>query len=224
MSVFNRLSDIINSNVNAILEQAEDPEKMVKMITQEMEETLVEVRSASARYIADRKHLTARIDWLKQESRAWEGKAELAINKGREDLARAALREKTRHDEAVALLAGDLETIDSAIAKLKHDTAQLEDKLRNARTRQKALIMRGKTARSRIKVKRQIHDVSYDQALDRFDQYERHLDEMEGEIESYDLTNRSLADEISELENEEEIDAQLQALKARVRSQSVANS
>ncbi|MEX0942228.1 MAG: phage shock protein PspA [Pseudomonadales bacterium] len=224
MSVFSRLSDIINSNVNAILEQAEDPEKMVRMITQEMEETLVEVRSASARYIADRKHLTARIEWLKRESGAWEEKAELAINKGRDDLARAALHEKSRHDEAVSLLAADLETIDSAIAKLKHDSAQLEEKLRNARTRQKALIMRGKTARSRIKVKRQIHDVSCDQAFDRFEQYERHLDEMEGEIESYELTNRTLADEISELENNEQIDAQLQALKARISDQSRANS
>lgn len=216
MSVFNRLSDIINSNVNAILEQAEDPEKMVRMITQEMEETLVEVRSASARNIAERKHLVKKIDWLKQETSAWEKKAELAIEKGRDDLAKAALKERNRHEEAASNLEADVEAIDAAIGKLKHDTEQLEEKLRMARTRQKALIMRGKTAKQRIKVKRQIHDTSHEAAFERFEQYERRLDEMEGEIESYDLTTRSLAAEISDLEADEAVDAELAALKARM--------
>jgi len=216
MSVFSRMSDIINSNVNAILDQAEDPEKMVRMITQEMEETLVEVRSTSARYIADRKHINKRIGWVKGESVAWQQKAELAVSKGRDDLAKAALREKARHDETVIYLEADVKTIDEAIAKLKHDTEQLEEKLRMARARQKALILRGKTARSRIMVKRRLHDVSYDQALDRFESYERKLDEMEGEIESYEVANRSLADEIDDLENEERLDHELQALKNRM--------
>lgn len=216
MSVFSRMSDIINSNVNAILDQAEDPEKMVRMITQEMEETLVEVRSTSARYIADRKHINKRIGWVKGESVAWQQKAELAVSKERDDLAKAALREKARHDETVIYLEADVKTIDEAIAKLKHDTEQLEEKLRMARARQKALILRGKTARSRIMVKRRLHDVSYDQALDRFESYERKLDEMEGEIESYEVANRSLADEIDDLENEERLDHELQALKNRM--------
>lgn len=216
MSVFTRLSDIINSNVNAILDQAEDPEKMVRMITQEMEETLVEVRSASARYIADKKHVVKKIDWLRRETRSWEDKAALAVSRGRDDLARAALKEKARHDEAVIQLEADLTAIDGAISKLKHDAEQLEEKLRTARARQKALILRGKTARSRIKVKRQIHDVNYEDAMNRFELYERKLDDMEGEIESYDLASRTLADEIDDLEKDEELDAQLRALKDRV--------
>lgn len=218
MSVFNRLTDIINSNINAILDQAEDPEKMVRMITQEMEETLVEVRSASARYIADKKQVAKKIDRLRRESRNWEEKAELAVTKGRDDLAKAALKEKSRQDEAVVHLEADLEAIDGAIAKLKSDTTQLEEKLQTARARQKALILRGKTAKSRIKVKRQIHDVSYDDAMDRFELYERRLDQMEGEIESYDLANRTLSDEIDDLEKNEQLDKELHALKERMRN------
>ena len=217
MSVFSRLSDIINANLNAILDEAEDPAKMVRMITHEMEETLVEVRSTSARYIADRKQIARRIAWLGEESRSWEQKAELAVSKGRDDLAKAALKEKARHEEAAMQLESDMESIDAAVAKLKHDTEQLEEKLRMARTRQKALILRGKTAKSRIKVKRQINAPSYADALDRFENYERRLDEMEGEIESYDLGNRTLADEIDELEGEDHLNAELEALKNRIR-------
>lgn len=216
MSVFSRLSDIINANLNAILDEAEDPEKMVRMITHEMEETLVEVRSTSARYIADRKQISKKIDRVKSEAQSWEQKAELAVSKGRDDLAKAALKERSRHDDAVVQLEADMQTIDDGITKLKHDTTQLEEKLRMARTRQKALILRGKTAQSRIKVKRQLDGPYYAHALDRFDRFERKLDEMEGEIESYDLTNRTLADEIDDLEKDERLDAELQALKARM--------
>lgn len=220
MSVFTRFGDIINANVNALLEQAEDPEKMVRMITQEMEETLVEVRSTSARNLADKKQLSAKADWHKLEAAAWEKKAELAIAKGRDDLARAALREKSRHDEAGAALSGEAVALDTAIERLKQDTLALEEKLKAARLRQKALVMRGNTARQRIRIKRQIHDVSYDAAFDRFEQYERKLDEMEGEIASYDLASRTLSAEIDSLADSEKMEAELAALKTRVQQQS----
>ena len=216
MSVFTRLSDIINSNLSAMLDEAEDPEKMVRMITHEMEETLVEVRSTSARYIADRKAVAARILRLRTEANGWDQKAELAVNKGRDDLARAALKEKSRLDEGATLLETDLEHIDAAIEKLRLDTAQLEDKLRMAHARQKALILRGKTAKSRVMVKRQLNTHQYDDAMDRFELYERRLDEMEGEIEAWDLGNRTLSDEISELAQDEQVDADLEALKRRL--------
>lgn len=216
MSVFTRLSDIINANLNAMLDEAEDPEKMVRMITHEMEETLVEVRSTSARYIADRKQVINRIARLRSESRNWDQKAAFAVTKGRDDLAKAALKEKSHLDESVAVLEADMEHIDAAIGKLKQDTAQLEDKLRMARARQKALILRGKTAQSRIRVKRQLNTRAYTDALDRFEIYERKLDEMEGEIESWDMGNRNLADEIDELADDERFDAELEALKARI--------
>ena len=173
MGVFNRFSDIVNANINAILDQAEDPRKMVRLITQETLETLVEVRSVSARYIADRKQLREQIQCSRRESKGWQDKAKLAIQKGRDDLAKLALKEKAHHDEAVVTLEADLVRTDDAVAKLKHDADQLEDKLKLARTRQKALIIRGQTAKSRIKVKRQLHDVNCDEALSRFEEYER---------------------------------------------------
>ena len=216
MSVFSRLSDIVNANLSAMLDEAEDPAKMVRMITHEMEETLVEVRSTSARYIADRKHIATRIARLEAESRLWDEKAEMAIRRGRDDLARSALKEKSRQEEAAALLEADLTHIDDAIARLKHDTGQLEEKLRAARARQKALILRGRTAQSRIRVKRQLSAPAFDDAMDKFERYERRLDEMEGEVESWDLGNASLADEIDQLAEDERIDAQLKALKARI--------
>ncbi len=216
MSVFNRISDIVNANLNAILEQAEDPEKIVRMITQEMEETLVEVRSSTARYLASRKQLTQRLKSLKREVSNWESKAELAIAKGRDDLAKSALREKNRFETTVTAVEGDLIGLDQAIEKLTSDSVQLESKLQSARVRQKALIVRGQTVKSRMKVKRQIHDVSVDEAFGRFESYERKLDEMEGEIESYDLGTQSLSAQIEDLEKDEYLDHELEALKSRM--------
>lgn len=217
MGVFNRFSDIINSNINSILDEAEDPRKMVRLITQETQETLVEVRSVSARYIADRKQLKAKIRSSKRESIGWQEKAELAIIKGRDDLAKLALKEKSHHEETVITMEADLVRVDDAVTKLKHDADQLEDKLKMALTRQKALIIRGQTAKSRIKVKRQLHEVNCDEALSRFEEYERKLHEVEGVAESYDLGSRTLAQEIDDLQGDEHLNKELQALKSKIR-------
>ena len=153
MGAINRFSDILSSNINAILEKAEDPRKMVKLATQQMQDTLVDVRAATARYIADRKLLVERIEVEQQQSKHWQEKAELAVNSGRDDLARAALKEKADHDQACTAMQGEVQQIDDALDKLKHDSVQLEEKLKQARARQKALILRGQTAKSRIKIK-----------------------------------------------------------------------
>ena len=216
MGIFSRFTDIINSNINAILDKAEDPEKMVRLIIQEMEETLVEVRTQSAKLIADRKELNRRVERLQQEAQDWESKAEIALSKEREDLARAALKEKQGAEEAMAQIEADLEVIDHNLEKLSGDIAQLQQKLSDAKARQKALIVRGKTAQSRMGVKRQIHDVNIEEAMSRFDRYERRIDDLEGEIEAYDLGQRSLADEIDELETDEKVDEELERLKARL--------
>lgn len=216
MSIFNRISDIVNANINTILEQAEDPEKLVRMITQEMEETLVEVRSASARYLADKKNIQQSLGKMKNEVESWQSKAEIAISRGRDDLAKAVLLEKSRFDTAVTTTEGDLIHVDTALEKLSSDAVQLEEKLHTARTRQKALILRGQTAKSRIKVKRQIHDIDVEDAFGRFESYERKLDEMEGEIESYDLGNHGLSEQIQELEHDDYLTAELDALKSRM--------
>ncbi len=216
MGIFSRFTDIINSNINSILDKAEDPEKMVRLIIQEMEETLVEVRTQSAKLIADKKELSRRVERLHLEAEDWEGKAEVALSKGREDLARAALKEKSSAEEATMALETNLEVIDINLDKLSGDIGLLQQKLGDAKTRQKALIVRSRTAQSRMGVKRQLHDVDIDEAMSRFDRYERKIDDLEGEVEAYDLGQKTLSDEIGELENDERIDEALARLKAKM--------
>ncbi|HJP49913.1 MAG: phage shock protein PspA [Pseudomonadales bacterium] len=216
MGIFSRFSDIINANINVILDRAEDPEKMVRLIIQEMEETLVEVRTQSAKLIADKKELGRRTQRMKKEAESWEQKAEIALAKDREDLARAALKEKTAALEEISTVDSDLEQIDLNLQKLSGDIGLLQQKLSDAKARQKALILRGKTAKSRIGVKRQLHEVDVDAAMNRFERYERKIDVLEGEVESYDLGQRNLADEIADLESDEKVDEELARLKERM--------
>jgi phage shock protein A len=218
MGIFSRFSDIINANINSILDKAEDPEKMVRLIVQEMEETLVEVRTQSAKLIADKKELGRRAKRMQNEADDWERKAEIALSKEREDLARAALKEKNTALEEVYTVSTDLEQIESNLQKLSDDIAQLQQKLNDAKTRQKALILRGKTAQSRMGVKRQIHDVDIEGAMGRFEKYESRIDSLEGEVESYDLGQKNLADEIADLESDEKVDEELEKLKAKMNS------
>jgi phage shock protein A len=193
---------------------------MVRMIIQEMEETLVEVRSTSARAIADKKELGRRRDWLAAEGGEWQRKAEVAIRKNRDDLARAALVEKNKAHEGVANVEQELRLLDDTLVKLNDDIAALQAKLKDAKARQNSIIMRGKAARSRLGIRRQLSDSNIDDAIYRFEQYERKMDDIEGQIESYDLGKRSLTDEINDLEKGDAIDAELEALKARVSSTS----
>ena len=139
MGIFTRFSDIVNSNINAILDKAEDPEKIVRLMIQEMEDTLVEVRSAAARSIADKKDLNRKIERLDNEKEDWDDKAELAMRKGREDLAKAALVEKSRVVSAVEVLKEDYEAVDEGLAKLNEDIARLEAKLEDAKAQVKEL-------------------------------------------------------------------------------------
>lgn len=216
MGIFSRFTDIINANINALLDKAEDPEKMVRLIIQEMEETLVEVRTQSAKLIADKKEIARKVEKTRKEAEDWESKAAIALSKDREDLARAALKEKTAAIDEAETLNTDLEQIESNLQKLSADITQLQQKLTDAKARQKALILRGKTAKSRMGVKRQLHEVDIDGAMNRFETYERKLDIMEGEIESYDLGQQNLADEIADLEADEKVDEELAKLKARL--------
>ena len=216
MSIFSRMSDIIDANLNALLDKAEDPEKMVRMIVQEMEETLVEVRTTSARTIADKKELVRRRDWFSEEAQEWERKAEVAIRKGREDLARGALVEKNKAAESVDAVDHEMVLLDETLAKLSDDTAALQAKIKDAKARQHAIILRGKAAKSRLGVRRQLHETNIDDAIQRFEHYERKIDDLEGQVEAYDLGRRTLSDEIGELEGDEDIDAELASLKARI--------
>lgn len=216
MGIFSRFSDIVNSNINAILDKAEDPEKIVRLMIQEMEDTLVEVRTAAARTIAEKKELNRKLTQLENEQTNWESKAELALSKGREDLAKAALVEKSQAAGRIELLRSDYANIDDGLAKLNDDIARLETKLADAKDRQKALIARHKTATHRLAARQTLHDHKIDDALVRFEQYERRMDDVEGRVEAYDLgLPKDLKHEFASLEAEEAINAELAALKAR---------
>ena len=218
MGIFTRFSDIVNSNINAILDKAEDPEKIVRLMIQEMEDTLVEVRSAAARSIADKKDLNRKLETLDGELQDWDEKAELAVRKGREDLAKAALVEKSRVAEAAELLKQDYVAVDDGLSKLNEDIARLEAKLEDAKTRQKALLARHKTASSRLAARKKIHDYKIDDALIRFEQYTRRIDDVEGRVEAYDLgLPKDLKHEFASLAAEESVAEELEALKRRVR-------
>ena len=216
MGVFSRITDIVNSNINALLDKAEDPEKMVRLIIQEIEETLVEVRTASARAIADKKEIARRGDRLRDEAGDWERKAELAIAKGRDDLARAALVEKSKAEEVAEALAAELEVLEGTLGKLNEDIHALQQKIKDAKVRQKAIVVRGQTAQTRLGVRRHLHDHSIDDAMARFEAYERKMDDLEGQVESYDLGQRSLKEQIDDLAVDESVDEELRKLKARV--------
>ncbi len=217
MGIFTRFSDIVNSNINAILDKAEDPEKIVRLMIQEMEDTLVEVRSAAARSIADKKDLNRRLETLESEQRDWGAKAELALRKGREDLAKAALVEKSRTSATVDIIKSDYLVIDEGLAKLNDDIARLENKLQDAKARQKSLLARHKTANSRLAARRKIYDYQIDDALVRFEQYTRRIDDVEGRIEAYDLgLPKDLAHEFAGLAAEESVEKELNDLKQRV--------
>jgi phage shock protein A len=218
MGIFSRFTDIINSNINSLLDKAEDPEKMVRLIIQEMEDTLVEVRSASAKTLANKKDIASQIGKLNSEADDWQAKAELAISKDREDLARAALQEKKKCVEHSGVLSKELSVIEQQIGKLQGEVGQLQDKLADAKARQKTIIMRQKTVSSRLEVKRTLDSSKVDSAMGRFEQYERKIDDLESQVDAYDLGKKTLADEFADLESDDKIDDELAALKKKVQT------
>lgn len=219
MGIFSRFSDIINSNINALLDKAEDPEKMVRLIIQEMEDTLVEVRSSSAKTIAEKKELQRLINRLQEEVADWQAKAELALSKEREDLARAALIERQKSADKAELVSADIANLDEHIAKLQSEVAQLQEKLADAKARQKAMLMRQSTVTSRLEVKKTLDSNRINDAMYKFERYEQKIDSLEAQVESYDLGKKSLKDEFAELAAQDKIDNELAALKAKVNQQ-----
>ncbi len=215
MGIFSRMSDIINSNLNSLLDSAEDPEKMIRLIIQEMEDTLVEVRSSSARVLADRKTAARKQAHIQEEADSWEAKAKLAITKGREDLARAALQEKRAIEDELHAIATELQSTDEHIEQLNEEVGQLQAKLSDAKAKQKAMLMRSKTVQSRMSVKRQVHRSELDDAFNKFERFERRMDNLEGELESMDIgrEGQGLAAEIDALQEDEWLSDELEKLK-----------
>lgn len=223
MGIFSRLADIVNSNINALLASAEDPEKIIRLIIQEMEDTLVEVRSSAVRSIAERRELERRAEALKREEQEWERKAELAVTRNREDLARGALLARQHRAQARSVIEQQIAVIAGALAQQNEDIGKLQAKLADAKSRERALAARRTTAGNRLRVREKLHDDRINDAFFRFEQAERSLDELEGRVESYDLGRNgappTLEQELAGLEADSSVDAELQALKARMGNQ-----
>ncbi|WP_096086337.1 phage shock protein PspA [Agaribacterium haliotis] len=219
MGIFSRFADIVNANINAMLDGAEDPAKMIRLIIQEMEETLVELRSSCARLLADKKTLQRRSKLVQDEALQWQDKARLALSKDREDLARAALAEKAEAEQAVAAFELELQSIDEQLAGLEDEVSQLQARLDEAKARQQELTRRSATAEQRLRAKKQLHERKVDNTLNKFELFQRRLDELEGKVESYELGKRDLAQEIEELGKDDELSRELERLKKEMQDQ-----
>jgi phage shock protein A len=220
MGIFSRLSDIVNSNLTNLLDRAEDPAKMIRLMIQEMEDTLVEVRSDAARLIADKKEAARRINRLTKAEDEWATRAKLALERDREDLAKAALVEKAKVVDTAKIIDEDLAELDERLTGLDADISRLQNKLQEAKAKQQTLIARSSTAQSRLNVRETLYDGRADAALARFSSIEKKVDEIEGLVEAYDMGGhniggkKSLAQEIADLEAESDIEDELAKLKA----------
>lgn len=221
MGIFTRFADIVNSNLNAMLDGAENPEKMLNLIIQEMEHTLVEVRSSSAKTIAQKKELNRRIEDRSKMAANWQEKAELAVSKGRDDLAKAALVEKQNIEQAIEAEQKEFKQLEVALEKLNEDVRRLQEKLNEARSRRKTYALRQKTATSRIKVKSQLNNQAIDEAFTKFEAFEQKMDRLEAEVEAYDLgKSKTLSEQIDDLVVDENIEAELDELKNKFKKAS----
>jgi phage shock protein A len=217
MGIFSRLSDIVNSNINSLLDKAEDPEKIIRLIIQEMEDTLVEVRSSAVKTIAEKKELERKIATLTRERDEWQAKAELALTKDREDLAKGALQIRARLAQDLAALEKNAAQIDEGLAKQSEDVVKLQQKLADAKAREAQMVARHQNATNRLKIRSTLYDERVNDAFNRFEQVERALDELEGRVDVYDLAKpKSVADEIAELEASHQVESELAELKARM--------
>ncbi|MSP66662.1 MAG: phage shock protein PspA [Alphaproteobacteria bacterium] len=219
MSIFSRLADIISANLTVLLDRAEDPEKMIRLMIQEMEETLVEVRASAAKAIADRKDVDRTQGRLRDAEGEWARRAEVALAKDREDLARGALLEKAKLAETAATLAADHAALDEAIHRHEEDITKLAAKLREVRARQQALAVREESATAHLRTRRQLYDGRIQDAFARFERMEHRVDAAESEVQALDLgRGKSLAEQIAALGDDTRIEAELNALKARIKA------
>jgi phage shock protein A len=215
MGIFSRTRDIIAANVTDLLDRAEDPEKMIRQIIFEMNETLVEVRASAARTIADQKEMRRHIAKLEGLQDSWKEKAELALSKDREDLATAALVEKQKAGDMAERLKSEIAVLDDALKGYEGDIAKLQKKLSEARARQSGVVNRLESAENRYKLREMTNGDRVEDAFSRFEILERRVDEAEGRAEAIGLGyKKSLDEEIAELQAADKVADELAALKA----------
>ncbi|EKF9197897.1 phage shock protein PspA [Vibrio cholerae] len=220
MGIFSRFADIVNSNISALLDKAEDPEKMIRLIIQEMEDTLVEVRTNSAKAMVDKKELARKVESIEQQLVDWQNKATLALTKQREDLARAALIEKQKLQHVLKGLHTEQTLVEETIEKLTGEIGKLETKITETRAKQQALAIRSQAAIHRRDVQRHLHAGRTEEAMAKFEQFSRKVDELEAEADLYAQSGqaRSLEQEFAELQAQDEIEKELNKLKAQMKS------
>jgi phage shock protein A len=218
MGIFTRVRDIINSNISAMLDKAEDPEKLVKMMIREMEDTLIEVKANCAGAMATKKRIQREIEEMLGHAKNWDGKAQLAVDKGREDLAREALLEKRRYVERAEALDEELEQAKQLVTQYQSDICQLEDKLGAAREKQRMLVQRHRHAQDQHAAQTSIRRFDTSDAVQRFEAFEERIDRMEAEASLVNFgrkTKPSLDERFKEIETDENIERELAELKAR---------
>jgi phage shock protein A len=219
MGIFSRTRDIFAANFTELLDRAEDPARMIRMIILEMEETLVEVRASAARSIADGKEMRRAISRLDELQSSWTEKAELALSKDRDDLAKAALMERQKAADMADGLRAEIGVIEETLKAYEADIAKLQGKLREARARQNAIANRIESAVTRAKASELLHGNRTEDAFSRFEVLERRADFAEGRADALGMTGpKSLEEEIAELRASERVDAELEALKASLKA------
>jgi phage shock protein A len=224
MGIFSRSLDIFAANFSELLDRAEDPAKMIRMIILEMEETLVEVRASAARTIADQKEMQRHVGKLDRLQADWADKAQLALSKDRDDLARAALLEKRKAADMAGQLQAEFAVLDDSLRAYEADIEKLQNRLREARSRQTQIAARLESAENRVKLRTLLTKERVDEALARFDQLERKVDDAEGRAGALALAQGkappTLAQEIAALAHDDQVDAELAELKQALKAQS----
>lgn len=221
MGLFTRFTDIVNANLNSMLDKAEHPEKMIRLIIQEMEETLVEVRATAAKNIAEQKSHTRRVKSAKESIEYWHSRAELAVTKNREDLAKSALTQKHKYQGEWELLKQEGGQLTEFLAQVQDDAARIQDKLSEAKRRQAALILRQESAQVRLKVREQAAIYNIEEAMSKFERYQHKIDRVEAQVEAYDLMqsttqNPSLSAQFAELEKDGTVEQELAEMKKKL--------
>ena len=216
MGIFTRVRDIISSNLNTMLDKAEDPEKLVKLMIREMEDTLVEIKASCAGAMATKKKIHRELEEIDARSAEWGDKAELAVEKGREDLAREALVEKRRYTDRKDALEHETNQCDELVDQYQQDIVQLEDKLNTAREKQRVLVQRHVHAQRKIRAQRGIRQMDTSDAMARFDTFEERIEriEIDGDLVNFGR-KPSLDDEFRRLQGDEDIEKELESLKSK---------
>jgi phage shock protein A len=220
MGIFTRFRDIVSANINSMLDQAEDPEKMIRLMIREMEDTLVEIKSSCAGVMANSKRVQRQLQEVRAREKSWNEKAALAVNKGRDDLAREALLEKRKYSRNVNVLEDELVELNGIVDQYRSDICELEEKLNAVQEKQRVLVQRHIHAKKKIRAEEEIRRMDSSEAILRFNQFENRIERLESEADLVNLGRKpTLEDKFDHLAADEEIENELAALKSREKTE-----